>query len=244
MDENVKDNDPLTLKRNLALAFKDIVQYIAHENTANPSVLDLITSCVDGVDAIFETLSNRFESLPESQDNLEPDYSAEDAQGNGGSLQKDIKLGTIILSKALDFNIPDGTDMELEPSNSSRWKAITTSFAEEINKARSAISENERIVYFMYIGMCLSSLEEMLSMVNHIMSDQEIRIWKKILLELRANSSKAARSVKPGKNAANARTFLRKLSECAAKLQERVKVKENVVSDMTKKVSLYFNRSK
>jgi hypothetical protein len=240
-----KDKDPKSLKQNLAVATKDIMDFIKTADTANPSVVDLLQSYIDGLDAVFSKLSERFDALPESPDTGEdPDYTAEDAQGSENPVNKSVELGTVILAKALDFDIPSGTDIVLEPTQTSRWKTIATHFAEEVNKARTAISQNQRIVFYMNIGMCMSSLEELLAFVKPIMPEPEVKQWKKVMVELRANGPKAARSVKPGKNAANARAFIRKLSDCCAKLQERVQFQENNVNNLTKKMSILFgNRS-
>ena len=239
------DNDPKSLKQNFVVAVKGIVEYIATADTANPSVLDLVQTCADGLDAVFEKLSSRFETLPESPDaQEEPNYSAEDTQGSGNPITKSAEVGALLIAKALDMPVPSGSEISLEPTKTSKWKAVTSDFSADINKARTAISNNQRIVFYMSIGLCLSSLDELLSLVQQIIPDTEVKQWKRVMVELRSNMAGAARSVKPGKNASRARAFLSKVSDCCAKLQERVKFQEANVNTLSKKMSIFLgNRS-
>lgn len=238
-----KDDDPKSLKQNLVVAFKGVIEYVKTADTANPSVLDLIQSCIDGLDAVFSSLTNRFEQLPESPESDEdPNYQAEDTQGSDIPTMKSIELGAVVLAKALDFAVPDGSEIVLNPTGSSRWKAVSNSFASDLHKLTDAVSADQKVLFYMQAGLCLSALNELLNFVFPIIPDTEVKMWKRVMIELRANMKKAMKSINGG-NASYARTYIRKLSDCYVKLQERVKFHEANIDNMTKRIHSIFNRS-
>lgn len=238
-----KDDDPKSLKQNLVVAFKDVIEYVKTADTANPSVLDLVQSCIDGLDAVFSSLTHRFEQLPESpESDEEPNYKAEDTQGSDIPTVKSVDLGALVLAKALDFDVPNGGEITLNPTNSSRWKAVSATFASDLHKMTDAVSGDQKVMFYIQAGLCLSALNELLTFVFPIIPDTEVKMWKRVMIELRANMKKAMKSINGG-NASYARTYIRKLSDCYVKLQERVKFHEANIDNMTKRIHSIFNRS-
>ena len=237
------DTDPKSLKQNLAVVVKDILDYLKTADTAYPSVLDLVQACVDSLDAVFETLTSRFDQLPESpQSEEDPNYKAEDTQGSELPMSKNAEVGAMIFAKALDFTIPTGGEISINPTNSSRWKTISNTFATDLHKLNDAVSNDKKVLFFIQAGMCLSALDELLNFVFPIIPDTEVKTWKRVMLELRANTKKATKSINGG-NASYARTYIRKLSDCYVKLQERVKFHEANIDSMTQRIHGLFNRS-
>jgi len=236
--EPLQDDDSRTLKNNLASTFQTIVEYVSSANTANPAVLDLVQSCVDGLDAVFEAVTGRFEVLPESVDSKEPDYSAELQQNDDLSKSREMELGAMIIAKALDIKVPDFVQITLEPTKSSQWTATWNSFVDECRTARKAITNGERINFFVSAGLAVASLEEALTVVQNIMPDSSTKQWKKTLDSLRGELAKASRSIKPGARCSNARLFIKKLVECCVTIQENVSFQEKATQDYTNRLSI------
>ena len=243
--EQKPDDDYITLKKNLIASFTSVVDFIGKSDTSNPTVLDLIKTCVDGLDSAFEALSSRFDTLPESpESDNQPDYSAEEEQGNNIPIPKEASLGALVLAKALRIKIPDTSQVLLEPSKAPQWKAISNNFIKDVGKVRGSLVDSKKPAFFLYAGLCISTLEELLSLLKDIMNESDIKQWKRVINKLKIDLPGAARSIKQGQKANKARELIWNLADMYTGLQGAVEIKERHINDMTKKVrNLIGNRS-